>query len=232
MQPAVQKGYAPHPPRMDTRFIGDLMGSYVLASRAQGQGAVQVFACRARSISAFEAVISAPVAGAPGEALSVTFQQLGILRGRVVRVVESGFVASFDCTDAERALLASRIDWLKRRALKTVSDRRSYKRVLPRETRSRLLLGDGTSYDCFIMDMSQSGVAVSADVLPPLGSLASVGSVRGRVARYVDAGFALQFAELQQLDKLEALLTLKASNSGQVLAAEQGAVSDAEPRRA
>ncbi len=198
------------PARVDTRFIGDLMGSYVLASRAQGQSAVQVFACRARSISAFEAVINAPVSGTPGEGFTATFQGPGLLRGHVARVVDGGFVAGFDCTEHERAILASRIDWLKRKAQKAVSDRRAYKRVLPRETRSRLALGDGTTYECFLIDMSQSGVAVSADVLPPLGSVATVGSVPGRVVRYIEAGFAVKFNLLQQLDRLEAQLTLRA----------------------
>lgn len=222
MQSAAQKGSAATVGShlKDTRFIGDVMGSYVLASRAQGQGAVQVFACRARSISSYEAVINAPVAGAAGEAFTVTFQGLGLLRGRVSRIVDGGFVAAFDCTDSERALLGSRIDWLKRKALKTVSDRRAYKRVLPRETKSKLILGDGTRYDCFIIDMSQSGVAVSADVLPPLGSLAGVGSVPGKVVRYIEAGFAVQFAELQQLDQLEALLTLRTTQN-RSLAAER-----------
>ena len=211
MQTAAQKAPAGVPVasvRMDTRFIGDVMGSYILASRAQGPG-VQVFACRARSISAFEAVVNAPVTGAPGEALTMTLQQLGILRGRVVRPVDGGFVASLECSDADRHMLASRIDWLKRRALKAVSDRRAHRRVLPRDTRSHLLLGDGTRYDCFIIDMSQSGVALSADVLPPLGTLASVGSVAGRVVRHIAAGFAVQFTELQDLTQLEAKLTMR-----------------------
>lgn len=226
MQTAAQKGTAgapaSAPSRKDIRFIGDVMGSYVLASRAQGQGAVQVFACRARSISPFEAVINAPVAGTPGETFTVTFQGLGILHGRIARIVDGGFVAGFDCTDSERALLASRIDWLKRKSLKTVSDRRAHKRVLPRETKSKLVLGDGTRYECFIIDMSQSGVAISADVLPPLGSLAGVGSVPGRVVRYIEAGFAIQFAELQALDQLEALLTLKTTQSRHLAAERLG----------
>ncbi|MBN9314387.1 MAG: PilZ domain-containing protein [Devosia sp.] len=215
------------PSRTDVRFIGDVMGSYVLASRLQAQGSVQVFACRARSISAYEAVIHAPVTGTPGEALTVTFQGLGILHGRIGRVVDGGFVASFECTEPERALLASRIDWLKRRTLKAVADRRAHKRVLPRETRAKLLLGDGTSYDCFIIDMSQSGVAVSADVLPPLGALAGVGAVPGKVVRYVEAGFAVQFAELQQLEQLEALLTGQTEQNRHPAARQPGVAGEA-----
>lgn len=207
--PASQAGASS---RKDARFIGDVMGSYVLAARAQTPSAVQVFACRSRSVSAHEAVVNAPVSGAPGDALTMTLQGLGLLRGRITRILDGGFAVAFDCTEPERAALGARIDWLKRRTLKTVSDRRGHKRVLPRETRANLTLGDGQRFDCFIIDMSQSGVAVSADVLPPVGSLAGVGAISGRVVRHIEAGFAVQFAEVQQIGQLEARLTLKTSD--------------------
>jgi hypothetical protein len=198
--------------RSDVRFIGDVMGNYVLAARARTPDAVQVFACRARSVSAHEAVVHAPVSGAPGDALTMTLQGLGIMRGRITRTLDGGFAVAFECTGRERAALAARIDWLKRRTLKAVSDRRAHKRVLPRETRANLTLGDGRRFDCFIIDMSQSGVAVSADVLPPVGSLAGVGAIPGRVVRHIEAGFAVQFGEVQQIGQLEALLTLRTSD--------------------
>jgi hypothetical protein len=194
----------------NVRFIGDVMGSYVLANRAQTPGAVQVFACRSRSISPHEAVVNAPVSGAPGDALTMTFQGLGIIRGRISRILDGGFAVTFECTEAERAALGARIDWLKRRSLKAVNDRRGHKRVLPRETRANLMLGDGKRFDCFIIDMSQSGVAVSADVLPPVGALAGVGAIPGRVVRHIEAGFAVQFGAVQPIERLEALLTGKA----------------------
>jgi len=206
--------------RKDVRFIGDVMGSYVLAARAQTPGAVQVFACRSRSVSAHEAVVNAPVSGAPGDMLTMTLQGLGIMRGRITRILEGGFVVAFDCNEQERVTLGARIDWLKRRTLKTVSDRRAHKRVLPRETRANLTLDDGQRFDCFIIDMSQSGVAVSADVLPPVGAPAGVGAIPGRVVRHIEAGFAVQFAEVQQIGQLEALLTLKTSDQ-RILAGER-----------
>ena len=212
MAQTMQDGTARNPgtaQRKDVRFIGDVMGSYVLASRAQTPGAVQVFACRSRSVSAYEAVVNAPVSGKPGDALSMTLQGLGIIHGRITRVLDGGFAVAFDCTEQDRSALGARIDWLKRRTLKTVSDRRGHKRVLPRETGANLTLDDGKRYDCFIIDMSRSGVAVSADVLPALGSPAGVGAIPGRVVRHIEAGFAVQFAEEQALGQLEALLTLK-----------------------
>lgn len=201
---------APRPAAVGmARFIGDLMGSYVLASRAQRPTAVQVFACRARSITAHEAVVNAPVSGARGEALTTTFENLGILRGRIDRLLDGGFAIAFDLSDAERATLAARIEWLKRRSLKSVDDRRVHRRVLPRDPRAKLVVSGGESVECLIIDMSQSGVAISADVLPPLGTPVGVGAVPGKVVRHLASGFAVRFAEVQPLAQIESFLTLQ-----------------------
>ncbi len=208
--------------RGETRFIGDLMGSYVLASRALQPEGLTRLACRARSISVREATITAPVVGSVGEALTVAFQPLGILRGEILRRVDSGFIMSFDVDEAERETLEARIHWLKRKALRAVHERRAHKRVIPRETRSRLVVGAGQFADCFIMDMSRSGVAVSADIKPPVGTLVGVGAVPGRVIRHFECGFAVQFSDLQELEHLEGLLTLKTGEHKQLAAEKLG----------
>ena len=201
------------PARSDVRFIGDLMGSYVLASRAQQVAGLKKFACRARSISAREAVLMAPVIGQPGEAVTVAFPDLGILRGSVVRQFVGGFAVEIHATEAERALLNSRILWLKRKALKTVDDRREHRRVLPRVPHATLFLADGQSIPGLVIDMSRSGVAISADVIVPNGTPVAVGAVPGKVVRPIEAGFAVQFDELQAIDQLEALLTARAATA-------------------
>lgn len=204
----------------ETRFMGDLLGSYVLASRAlQTEGPMRL-ACRARSISTREAVLSAPVAGNVGERLSLSFQELGKLRGIVSRRFESGFAAELDLDATERETLDNRIQWLKRRSLRAVVERREHKRVLPRDPNALLLLGHGRRIDCLILDMSRSGVAVSADALLKPGSLVAVGSVPGRVVRVFETGFALHFTELQDLEELEGRLTLK-TDSHRLHAARQ-----------
>ena len=75
----------------DQRFIGDLLGTYVLRNKAVTEDGLQVFTCRARSISAREAVLNAPVAGAIGDPLTVNFQGLGLLKGEISRVMADGF---------------------------------------------------------------------------------------------------------------------------------------------
>lgn len=204
----------------ETRFMGDLLGSYVLASRALQTEGPMLLACRARSISTREAVLCAPVAGTVGERLSLSFQELGKLRGIISRRIENGFAAELELDEAERETLDTRIQWLKRRALRTVVERREHKRVLPRDPNALLLLGRGRRIDCLILDMSRSGVAVSADILLKPGSLVAVGSVPGRVVRQFETGFALQFTELQDLEALEGRLTLK-TDSHRLNAARQ-----------
>ena len=197
----------------ETRFIGDLMGSYLLSSRATSQS-VQIFACRARSISPHEAIVHAPVAGEPGETLSVTFDTIGLLHGKVQRVLEGGFAIAFELSAAKRIGLSARIAWLKRHRLRQVPDRRQYKRVLPREPRAMLGLASSQKVRCLIIDMSPSGVAVSADVAPPLGLPVVIGDVPGRVVRHLQHGFAVQFAQLQPIQTLEQHLTRPQGTQG------------------
>ena len=69
-----------------------------------------------------------------------------------------------------------------------------------------LTLADGSQLPCFVIDVSQSGVAVSADIWPSLGTPMAVGKLVGRVVRYLDVGFALQFMQIQELDQLELMM--------------------------
>ena len=62
--------------------------------------------------------------------------------------------------------------------------------------------GEGTTLTCLIIDMSVSGVAVSAEIVPALDTPVAVGRVVGRVRRHFTEGFAIEFLELQKLDTL------------------------------
>jgi hypothetical protein len=54
--------------------------------------------------------------------------------------------------------------------------------------------------------MSASGAAVSADIVPDIGTPLAVGKVVSRVIRRLDDGFAVRFNELQNLDRLEQVI--------------------------
>jgi hypothetical protein len=60
--------------------------------------------------------------------------------------------------------------------------------------------------NCFIIDMSVSGAAVSADVQPEVGTPLAVGACIGRVVRHLELGFAVKFIEEQPREHLEKLV--------------------------
>lgn len=206
----------------DARFIGDLLGCYLFSDHRHEHSQVQVFACRARSISPQMAVFDAPVSGGPGAPIAVRFDPLGLLHGEIDHEIEGGFVVRFHCTEKERKILAARIDWLKHRVLHQVSERRRHKRILPRHPHAQIVMAGRPSVPCLIMDMSCSGVAVSAQIEPPVTTLLAVGAVPGHVVRHLDYGFAVEFGELQDIDQLEALLTLKSGAEKQLAASVLG----------
>jgi hypothetical protein len=69
-----------------------------------------------------------------------------------------------------------------------------------------MTLADGTVRGCFIVDMSTSGAAVSAEVQPPIGMPLAVGACVGRVIRHLPDGFAVKFVEEQKRNDLERLV--------------------------
>jgi len=191
----------------DVRFIGAVAGRYALSERRVGDdGKVSVYACRLCSISTRLAVVVGPVVGREGEAVTAHFDEFGILRGKISRKLPSGFVMDLLLNDADRNKLGGKIIWQKKRVHEQVADKREHKRILPRDPRTMLTLGDGSQVPCFVIDISQSGVAVSADIWPDLGTPMAVGKLVGRVVRYLDVGFALQFIQLHELDQLETLM--------------------------
>ncbi|GLQ57707.1 PilZ domain-containing protein [Devosia nitrariae] len=152
------------------------------------------------------------------------------LRGEIDYEIEGGFVVRFHSTDEERQILAGRIDWLKHHVLHQASERRRHKRILPRHPHAQIVMAGGRSVPCLIIDMSRSGVAISADIKPPAMAVLAVGAVPGRVVRHLDYGFAVEFNELQDIDQLEALLTLK-SRAEKHLAASVLGLSRQAPER-
>lgn len=192
----------------DVRFIGAVAGRYAMTDRKDGaDGRAPVFACRLCSISTRTAVLVGPVVGKKGEPITAHFEEFGILRGRVGRHLPSGFVAELLLSPAERNKLGGKIIWQKRRVHEQVPDRREHKRILPRDPRTIITMGDGTRVPCFVIDVSPTGVAVSAQISPELGTPMAVGKLVGRVVRYLEVGFALQFLGVQPPDQLELLIT-------------------------
>ena len=191
----------------DVRFIGALPGCYALSARhgADDDG-VPVYACRLCSISPLQAVLVAPVCADDGEAVVMHFHDFGILRARMARELATGFVADLDLDADGRARLASKIRWKRSNVQEHTPDKREFPRFMPRHPRSVMTMADGKRYPCFVIDISQSGAAVSASILPGKGTPLAVGALIGRVVRRLDVGFAMEFIAKHPADDLERLL--------------------------
>ena len=182
-------------------------GRYSLASRYDALGKRREFACRTTRISPFQMLITAPVVGPVGERVVSYFSEFGQLDGFITDVVQNGFLVNLRVEKAQRHKLANKLEWLEKRAADpTVLDVRQQQRIVPENPHTTLLFADGTALTCFVIDVSQSGVAVSADAEVEIGTLLAVGRTVGQVVRRFDEGFAVQFDHVQATDRLEQVI--------------------------
>jgi hypothetical protein len=192
--------------RSDSRVYVSLPGRYSLAGSVNARGEPRQFACRAVNISLGGVAIAAAVTAKAGVRAIADIEQLGRLRGSITRVFELGFAMSIEASQQEREQLAARIAWIERHKDLEIRDQRAHARFIPRRPLTLLTLVDGSKVPCFVIDISVSGAAVSADVSPEIGTVLAVGGVVGRVVRFVPGGFAVQFVELQDRQEVEALV--------------------------
>lgn len=148
-------------------------------------------------------ILAAPVGGDVGDWVTAHFDEFGVLRGQISRPLGFGFGVSLKMGNAERERLAAQVLWFERHKNFEVSDQRRHRRIFPRNPQSTLVLADGTAIDCFVINMSASGAAVSADLVVTIGMPMALGTAVGRVIRLLDPGFALEFIESIDVESLE-----------------------------
>lgn len=182
-------------------------GRYTLPNWYDPQGKPRSFACRTSRVSPFKMMVAVPVVGKVGDRLSTYFGDFGRLDGHISDTVAGGFLLDLAISYAEREKLASKLSWLeKKQKDPKVKDQRKQARLIPETPHSILTFADGSMRNCFIIDMSVSGAAISADVQPEVGTPLAVGACVGRVVRHLELGFAVQFIEEQPRDMLERLV--------------------------
>lgn len=182
-------------------------GRYSLANWYDPEGRPREFACRTSRVSPFQMLIAVPVTGKRGERVSAYFSDFGHLEGLITDVVNGGLLLELAIERKRRQQLANKLEWLEKRQQDTsLRDARKEKRIMPAEPHATLVFHDGSTRGCFVIDISTSGVAVSADLVPEIGTPLAVGACVGRVVRHFREGFAVKFVELQNANRLEALI--------------------------
>jgi hypothetical protein len=192
--------------RTDVRITLSIPGRFTLTNRRDMGGQRKEFPCRAVSVSCYALALATPVSGEMGERVIAHVEQFGKLEGPIIRVLEGGFVMELIMPRDERYRLAARLEWFEKLKGQNVKDQRRHVRVVPKNPYSTLVLADGTTTDCLVKDVSASGVAVHADVVPDIGKPVAVGKLVGRVVRRFDDGFAVQFSQVQDPQAVEGLI--------------------------
>ena len=183
-----------------------LGGRYSLASRYDAYGNRREFACRTSRISPFEMLVSVPVLGPVGERVISYFGDFGSLDGRISDVVDGGFLLNIELPRERREKFAGQLTWLAKHQHERAIETRHQKRIVPKSPHSTLIFADGETLNCLVIDVSPSGVAVSADAKPDIGVRLAVGRTAGTVVRQFQEGFAIAFDRLQDPSNLELIL--------------------------
>ena len=194
----------------DAGIAVDLPGRYWLWNSRDVGGDLRHCACRVINISPHSMALVAPVRGVIGEWVSAEIEHIGRLDGAIGRPLDHrGFVMNILTTAEERTKLATKIEWYDRYRNLEVADRRARPRSVAEHPFSSLLLADGAVMSCLVTDLSACGAAVSAEILPDIGTVLAVGKVIGRVTRHFPGGFAVNFVDVQDPQIIEKLVYRK-----------------------
>ena len=177
-------------------------GHYVLPHWLDPQGRPRSFACRTSRVSPFRMMVDAPVTGRIGDRLMPYFGDFGQLEGRISDIQSGEFLLELSMTGIMRRKMADKLAWLEQMQKDLrVQDVRKQARIIPANPHALLTLADGSTRECFVIDVSVSGAAVSAELQPEIGTPLAVGACIGRVVRHLPSGFAGQFVEpLSRMD--------------------------------
>ena len=183
-------------------------GSYTLANWYDRWGKPRTFACRTTRVSPFRMLVDVPVVGKVGDPITSYFSDFGKLEGIISDIKTGAFLLELKMTRPMREKLSSKLTWLEKKLKDPrIPDVRKHARIVPASPHSTLILADGSTHGCFIIDMSVAGAAVSAEVQPPVGMPLAVGACIGRVVRLLPNGFAVKFVERQNRQDLNRLIT-------------------------
>ena len=183
-------------------------GTYVLPNWYDKDGKLRTFSCRATRVSPFRMMVDMPVVGKVGDNLISYFRDIGNFEGTISDTARRGVLLELEMTQAARAKLADKLTWLEKKTKDpaSISEGRTAPRFVPKASQTSLTLADGAVHSCFVIDASQSGVAVTAEIQPPVGTPLAIGACVGRVIRHTADGFAVKFVKPQSRDELNSLI--------------------------
>ena len=188
--------------RRHQRVKVNLLGRYMLADRRE-------YPCQVVNMSPGGIALAAPVIGEPGERVIAYVDHLGRLEGKIARTIDNGFAMTIAATLRKRDKLAAQLTWLANRHILNLPEDRRHGRFIPRKAMARMILPNGNNVTCRVIDLSESGAAISIspELRPVVGTMVTIGKTQGRVVRHIEDGFAVEFTRLQHPDSIEENVT-------------------------
>src|SRR3954447_935068 len=146
----------------------NLLGRYMLADRRE-------FPCQVTDMSPGGMALIAPVVGQTGERVVAYVDHVGRLEGVIARQFQNGFAMTVSATPRKRDKLAAQLTWLANRHILNLPEDRRHGRIVPADPITQMVLPNGVTTTCQLIDMSLSGAAVNTKERPPIGSVVTVG---------------------------------------------------------
>ncbi|MGJ3231125.1 MAG: PilZ domain-containing protein [Oceanicaulis sp.] len=150
------------------------------------------FACRLVDVSPGGAKIASRTPPQHGERVVLLVDGLGRMEGEVVRAGQAGFALRLTSSQRKRDRLADAITWRFNMDRLGLEEDRAAPRK-PGRGRAKIRLRDGVVIQADVVDVSITGAAFACLERPRVGEPVQVGDMKGRVARWLETGFAVAF---------------------------------------
>ncbi|MBO6759044.1 MAG: PilZ domain-containing protein [Roseibium sp.] len=182
--------------RRHQRVKVNILGRFMLEDRRE-------YPCQVIDMSPGGMAMITPVQGRVGERVVAYLDHLSRVEGRISRVINGGFAVELRNTVRKRDKIANVLTWLANKDELNLPEDRRHDRFVPKNPMTRIVLPDGSSHMCRIIDVSLSGAAIATDLEPHKGDSIEIGKMRARVVRRIEGGIAVEFAAVQNRDLLE-----------------------------
>jgi hypothetical protein len=185
-------------PRVRTNFVG----RYMLADMRESE-------CVVVDVSLGGITLTGPRIGKIGGSVVVYIDQLGRVRGDIVRFIEGGFALKLTLTTPATEKLAVQLDNIQadNNLESFPNERRRELRIEPEEKVCRFSFPLGEGAECKVRNLSRSGADLQTRHRPRIGSPVQLGQLRGKVVHHTKYGVAIAFDETPESTSLTDRLT-------------------------
>ena len=174
-----------------TKSLSNIMfGRYMVTDRSE-------YVTQIRDMTPEKAKLTYTEPPELGERIIAYIEEIGRVEGDVIDIDDDHFVLNFTLPSHKRDKIAAKLEWLQSRDEDGSADQREHTRYEPSDDSSTMLImPDGQKYECEILDISLSGAAIKASIIPSVGTQIVLGKTPGTVVRVHDCGVGIRFTRM------------------------------------